>query len=97
MKRPDPTSHAHGIHGWLWRLLIPLALLPGGAAGAQSASSFDEAGRFYMRNFARQEYGAAAQNFAIAQGAEGLLYFGNTEGVLEYDGVSWRLIPTANR
>ena len=96
MKRSGPDRRAHGIPGWLRVLLIPLALLPCGVE-AQSASSFNEVGRFYVRNFAPQEYGSHAQNWAVAQGRDGLLYFGNGSGVLEYDGVSWRQTRTANR
>lgn len=31
-------------------------------------------------------------NWAVVQSKEGVMYFGNKNGVLEYDGVSWRLI-----
>ena len=33
------------------------------------------------------------QNWSIAQDKEGVMYFGNTMGVLEYDGFTWRAIP----
>ncbi|MCP5035514.1 MAG: hypothetical protein GY939_27255, partial [Actinomycetia bacterium] len=64
---------------------------------AQSNSAFDEVGRFYVQSFAPQDYGAHAQNWAIVQSPEGLLYVANGSGVLEYDGVSWRLIRISNR
>jgi serine phosphatase RsbU (regulator of sigma subunit)/ligand-binding sensor domain-containing protein len=35
------------------------------------------------------------QNWAIAQDSRGVMYFGNTAGVVEYDGVDWRIIPVA--
>jgi signal transduction histidine kinase/ligand-binding sensor domain-containing protein len=56
-----------------------------------------EIGIPYLRNYAPKEYGADVQNWAIVQDQRGVMYFGNNSGVLEYDGVSWRLIPTANR
>jgi diguanylate cyclase (GGDEF)-like protein len=37
------------------------------------------------------------QNFAVAQDAEGLVYVGNSDGVLEFDGDRWRLIRLPNR
>ncbi|MCP4244894.1 MAG: histidine kinase, partial [bacterium] len=77
-------------------LLLALALLPC-MVQAQSASPLDEVGRFYVQNFAPQDYGADGQNWAIVQSPEGLLYVANGHGVLEYDGVSWRLIRTSNR
>lgn len=49
----------------------------------------------FIRNFTATEYKAHAQNFAIVQDTRGLMYFGNFAGVLQFDGVRWRLIPTA--
>ncbi|MCP4967212.1 MAG: hypothetical protein GY926_18525, partial [bacterium] len=85
------------VTGWrLLGLLVILALLPCNAQ-AQSVTAFDEVGRFYVQSFAPQDYGADAQNWAIVQSPEGLLYVANSYGVLEYDGVSWRLIRTSKR
>ena len=50
----------------------------------------------FIRNFTTEEYKAHAQNFAIVQDKPGLMYFGNFAGVLQFDGIRWRLIPTAN-
>ena len=41
--------------------------------------------------FNRRQYKAATQNWKISQSNSDLLYFGNNDGLLEYDGVSWRL------
>lgn len=43
-----------------------------------------------------KEYGAHGQNFAAVQDRRGVMYFGNFAGVLEYDGTTWRTIPTRN-
>jgi signal transduction histidine kinase len=51
----------------------------------------------FIQNFAPKHYQAGGQNFCILQDDRGLLYFGNSEGLLEYDGISWRLIPLPNR
>jgi ligand-binding sensor domain-containing protein len=37
------------------------------------------------------------QNFAITQDAQGIVYVGNTNGVLEFDGERWALTPLDNR
>ncbi len=79
-----------------YSLLIALAPFSLGVE-AQSTSSFDEVGRFYVQNFGPEDYDAHAQNFAIVQGLDDVLYVANGDGVLEYDGVSWRLIPVSNR
>ncbi len=52
-----------------------------------------ESGIPYFRNYSPKEHGGDVQNWAIAQDERGVMYFGNNSGVLEYDGVSWRLIP----
>jgi signal transduction histidine kinase/CheY-like chemotaxis protein len=56
-----------------------------------------EAGRPVIRTYAPNDYGGGIQNWSILQDARGVLYVGSTNGVMEYDGVSWRHIPTANR
>ncbi len=55
-----------------------------------------EAGQFFMHNYSPDEYGAHLQNWAIAQGPRGRMYFGNTSGVLTFDGVHWQLTPVSN-
>ena len=37
------------------------------------------------------------QNFAIVRDSRGLVYVGNTNGVMEFDGERWTLIPMVNR
>ncbi len=97
IQRPGPEPR--GVRATSRRLrglLIALALYPL-CAGAEPAPSFDEAGRFYVQNFAPEDYGAKAQNWAVAQSREGLIYVANGAGVLEYDGVSWHLFRVANK
>lgn len=50
----------------------------------------------FIRNYSPTEYGHSTDNWAIAQDKKGIMYFGNAEGVLEYDGLNWRLITVAN-
>ncbi len=56
-----------------------------------------ENGLPYIQNFSPKDYSAEIQNFTIAQDKRGLMYFGNNKGVLIYDGVSWRTVPTSNK
>jgi GAF domain-containing protein/CheY-like chemotaxis protein/ligand-binding sensor domain-containing protein len=60
-------------------------------------SALSELGRPFLRNFSAKEYGAHPQNWAIAQDDRGIMYFGNGNGILEYDGVSWRKIELPNK
>jgi signal transduction histidine kinase/ligand-binding sensor domain-containing protein len=55
-------------------------------------ASAQDAGRPFIRNFPQTEYRASYQNWVIAQDRRGIMYFGNTDGVLEYDGINWKLI-----
>jgi hypothetical protein len=54
----------------------------------------NEQGFPFIKNFTSTDYKAHAQNFAIVRDREGIMYFGNFAGVLQYDGEFWRLIPT---
>ncbi len=56
-----------------------------------------EAGSFSFQTYSPKSYGASPQNWTIVQDSRGVLYFGNTDGVLEYDGETWRRIPLDNR
>ncbi len=61
------------------------------------AQARSEAGFVFLKNYSTKEYKAHAQNFAITQDQRGLMYIGNFSGILEFDGTSWRLIPTEDR
>lgn len=64
-------------------------------ANAQELSEEAEVGLpFYSEHFAPQEYRQYPQNWAVTQDNRGVIYVANNDGVLEYDGASWRLIPT---
>ncbi len=56
-----------------------------------------ESGLPFLRNYDPKEYNAGEQNWSIVQDTRGILYIANNNGILEYDGVSWRTIETANR
>lgn len=43
--------------------------------------------------FNRRDYNAGTQNWSISQADNGLMYFANNDGIIEYDGTSWRLLP----
>ncbi|BDU75895.1 hybrid sensor histidine kinase/response regulator [Mesoterricola sediminis] len=68
-----------------------LVLLACAALGAQ------ELGAPFSRIYRPREYGGSAQAWAFAEDPRGLLFAGNTLGILEHDGATWRLIPTRLR
>jgi signal transduction histidine kinase/DNA-binding response OmpR family regulator/ligand-binding sensor domain-containing protein len=71
--------------------------LNAGSNQKQFDLQWKENGLPYIQNFSPTDYNAEIQNFSIVQDKRGLIYFGNNKGILIYDGVFWRLIPTANK
>ncbi|MGA7307195.1 MAG: triple tyrosine motif-containing protein, partial [Rhodothermales bacterium] len=50
----------------------------------------------FITNYGPKDYGGDGQNWAVTQDHRGVMYFGNGNGVYEYDGISWRNIPLSN-
>lgn len=48
------------------------------------------------QNYTKSQYKAGNQNWSIAQGKDGIIYAGNTEGLLVFDGAYWELYPLDN-
>lgn len=71
-----------------WLLTCPLAML--------RAASWEHSGDFLFHSYGSKAYGLSPQNWAVVQDRRGILYFGNTEGMLEFDGVHWRAIRLPN-
>ncbi|MDP3434034.1 MAG: triple tyrosine motif-containing protein [Bacteroidota bacterium] len=46
-----------------------------------------------IKNYTKQEYQAASQNWSVVQDINGYLYFANNIGLLEFDGITWTLYP----
>lgn len=48
-------------------------------------------------NFTKDQYQAYNQNWAVSQAANRLMYFGNTAGLLQFNGSEWKSTPLPNR
>lgn len=57
----------------------------------------NEPGAPFIRNYLPKEYKSSSQNWAIIQDNRGVIYFGNSSGILEFDGKKWRLIEVSNK
>ncbi|NIR53168.1 hypothetical protein GWO09_33370, partial [candidate division KSB1 bacterium] len=79
-------------HSPLAVLLITASLYCSALAQNQNISTHVETGKPLIRNYSPKEYQAAPDVWAILQDQRGVMYFGTGNGVLEYDGVTWRLI-----
>ena len=72
--------------------------LPAGAARAElpaQPSRHAEEGRPLVRSYRPFEVGGGTQTWAIVQDSRGVIYAATNGAVLEFDGASWRRIPTA--
>lgn len=49
-----------------------------------------------IQNFPRSQYNAGTQNWCVEQGSNGVMYFGNNDGLLRYDGHFWELYSVPN-
>lgn len=75
-------------------LAAPVAFCQGNAGSAHFPGPTRESGHLFLQVFTHQDYAAHQENWSVAQGHDGLIYVGNDWGILQFDGVSWRLIPT---
>jgi len=60
--------------------------------------SHQQLGYKYIKNYSPRDYGIYfhPQNWCISQDRREIIYVGNHTGLLEFDGVTWRLIPVPN-
>ncbi len=47
-----------------------------------------------VKNFLKSDYNADNQNWAVAEDSVGNVYFANNKGLLEFNGISWKLYPS---
>ena len=50
----------------------------------------------WIRNFPKSEYSGGIQTWSFAETENGLLYFANNSGVLEYNGNTWTIYQSVN-
>lgn len=49
---------------------------------------------FSIEHFSKEEYQAQNQNWSVDVDEEGIIYFANHAGLLEFDGISWNFYPS---
>ncbi len=69
-------------------LLLFIAFCPG-----QGEAQIKDIGIPFINNYPKNIYKASNQNWSIAQNDKGFMYFGNNDGLLEFDGKYWALYP----
>ena len=76
---------------WLF-LILAINILPFGLN-----AQIKDIGLPFINNYPKKVYKASNQNWAITQNVKGLMYFGNNDGLLEFDGKDWELYPLPKR
>ncbi len=77
---------------WLSSILLTGFLLLSSTSNSQTLL-----GTINSKHYTKYDYNAGTQNWAACQDKKGRMYFANNEGVLVYDGVSWKIIPLPNK
>ncbi len=73
-------------------ILLILSLVSFFSAQAQN----QKLGSPSITNFSRADYNAGTQNWGIGQDDQGIIYFANNKGLLEFDGTNWRTFSLPN-
>jgi len=76
----------------IW-LIILSAFFPVESVKAQG----NNLGSLPIKNFAKKIYTGGTQNWSIQQDKQGIMYFGNNDGLLSYDGTFWTTYPIENK
>lgn len=62
-----------------------------------SAQTFKREGTYAIKTYTSEDYKASEQNWAVIQNNDGIVYVGNSTGILEFDGVRWKTITLPNQ
>ena len=66
-------------------------------AKSLQASEIKGLGVPYIQTYSKSVYGSGNQNWSVTQGKNGVMYYGNAEGLLVYDGKYWQQYTMPNR
>jgi ligand-binding sensor domain-containing protein/DNA-binding CsgD family transcriptional regulator len=64
---------------------------------AHLSAQIKNAGISYVRNFTKAAYQYHPKNLTVIQDKHGIMYFANGDGLLEFDGGNWSLLPMPNK
>ena len=89
-QKAHPTKLKYAL--WLFFIFFSQFIL------AQDNSFFiKRRGVPQVKNYSSKDYQADPFTYDVTQDARGILYFANSAGVLEYDGVNWQLLELPNQ
>ena len=76
-------------------ILIIIGILFGSYLPSSGQSS--NIGTPFISNFLKKDYKGSPQNWGIDQSEEGIIYFANNDGLLEFDGINWKCYKVSNQ
>lgn len=71
---------------------LPLVVAAAATAPPLHSGLNPETGTCVFQHYSAKQYGASPQNWDVTQDHRGVMYFANLDGLLEFDGNSWRLL-----
>ena len=74
------------------RLTIILVVGAASVVGSPGIKAIEQ-GLPFISFYSPRDYSAGTQNWAVAQGLDGVMYFGNDSLVLTFDGARWGQVP----
>lgn len=87
---------ACGQKPYRMRSLLIILLIHAILVSETAYSQIKTVGIPFIRNYPRNVYNAGTQNWAITEDNRGIVYFGNNNGILEYDGNTWQIYEIPN-
>ncbi|MBV4357956.1 ligand-binding sensor domain-containing protein [Pinibacter aurantiacus] len=79
------------------RVLLAVCLLIFFAFSTSFAANGKDVGVPYIKNFTKEIYRSGNQNWSVAKDRNGIMYYGNNNGLLTFDGDSWKLYQLPNK
>ncbi|WP_187270066.1 ligand-binding sensor domain-containing protein [Pontibacter qinzhouensis] len=73
-----------------------IVLILGLGAVTESGATVD-LGFPFIQNYTKLLYQAGNQNWSVCESQDGVMYYGNSEGLMAYDGEHWQLYRMPNR
>lgn len=61
-----------------------------------SLSSVCAVNQPHVVSFTKEQYGGYSKNWSVSHSNEGIIYIGNDEGLLKFDGINWQMYPLPN-
>jgi len=94
---PELTNQSIKLSMKICRLIYLLLFLHFNFSTLVLADNIKSIGVPYVQNFPKSVYLSGNQNWSIAKDKKGIMYFGNAQGLLSYDGKYWQQYTMPNR